>query len=83
MSEPTQKREVMMAREKNTVAFEIQADAEAMLEFAASKYGLPDKHKALRCLLDYLAQDGDWDQIFTLVRCTRCSKDGGWEAPAA
>ncbi|MBM09981.1 MAG: hypothetical protein CMF69_10490 [Magnetovibrio sp.] len=43
-----------MAREKKSVTFEIQADAEEMLKYAASKYGLPDKDKALRCLLDYL-----------------------------
>ena len=71
-----------MAREKKSVTFAIQAAAEEMLKYAASKYGLPDKDKALRCLLDYLVQEGDWDQIFTLVRCIRCSKDGGWESPS-
>ena len=46
-----------MAGEKISVPFEIQADAEKMLEYAATTYGLPDKHKAMRCLLDYLAKD--------------------------
>ncbi len=70
-----------MAGDKISVTFEIQPDAEKMLEYAALRYGLPDKHKALRCLLDYLAQDADWNQIFTLVRCVRCGKNGGWKEP--
>ena len=70
-----------MAGEKLEVKFEIQSDADEMLEYAAAKYGLPDKHKALRCLLDYLAKDANWDQIFASVRCIRCSADGGWKKP--
>ena len=70
-----------MAGEKLSIEFEIQADAEKMLEYAATKYGLPDKDKALRCLLDYLAKDANWDQVFSLVRCLRCSADGGWKQP--
>jgi hypothetical protein len=32
-------------------------------------------------LLDYLAKDANWNQIFTLIRCTRCADDGGWKPP--
>ena len=72
-----------MAGEKISVTFEIQADAEKMLEYAATQYGLPGKDKALRCLLDYLAKDGNWDQIFTAIRCIRCKDDSGWKPPAS
>jgi len=72
-----------MSGDKISVTFEIQADAEKMLEHAAAQYGLPDKHKAMRCFLDYLAKDANWNQIFTLVRCIRCQDDGGWKPPEA
>ncbi len=72
-----------MSGDKISVTFEIQADAEKMLEHAATQYGLPSKDKALRCLLDYLAKDANWNQIFTLIRCTRCEDDGGWKPPEA
>ena len=49
-----------------------------MLEFAAEKYKLGDKDKALRCILDYIATDADWDEIFKTIRCIRCAPDGGW-----
>ena len=71
-----------MAGKKNPVTFEVQADAVQMLEYAAKKYGLPNKDKALRCLLDYLAKDADWNQIFTLIRCLRCKDSAGWKPPA-
>ncbi len=71
-----------MAGDKITVGFEIQADAEKMLEYAASRYGLRDKHKALRCLLDYLEKDADWDKVFKAIRCRRCGNKGGWQPPS-
>jgi hypothetical protein len=71
-----------MSGDKVSMTFEVQADAERMLEYAAEVYGLPDKHKALRCLLDYLARDANWDQIFTLIRCVRCKDSAGWKPPA-
>ncbi len=67
-----------MAGLKETVSFEIQADAVRMLNAAAEKYNLRDAGKALRCLIDYAAQDGDWDQIFGEVRCLRCGGRPGW-----
>jgi len=72
-----------MAGNKVSVTFEVQEDAVKMLEYAAQMYGLPDRDKALRVLLDYLAKDANWNQIFTLIRCVRCSANGGWKEPQA
>jgi hypothetical protein len=57
---------------KLRVTFEIYPDSLQMLQDAAAKYQLPDASKALRCLLDYAATDGEWSQIFEKVRCRRC-----------
>ena len=70
-----------MAGEKNGVAFQVQKDLVKMLEYAADKYKLRDKNKALRCILDYIATDADWDEIFQKIRCTRCGPDSGWSPP--
>ena len=61
-----------MAGEKIDVTFSINPDMEEMLTRAAEKYELPDASKALRVVLDYVMQDGDWDEIFGKVRCRRC-----------
>lgn len=61
-----------MAGAKVKLAYEVNADAHQMLETIAERYQLPDASKALRCLLDYAATDGDWDEIFAKVRCRRC-----------
>lgn len=61
-----------MAGEKVQATFEINDDALAMLEKIVEQYKLPNTSKAIRCLLDYTAQDGDWDQIFKKIRCRRC-----------
>ncbi len=61
-----------MAGVKVKVPFEIQPDSHEMLQTIAGRYQLPDASKALRCLLDYAATDGDWDEIFGKVRCRRC-----------
>ena len=52
-----------MAGAKIGVEFQVQKDLVKMLEFAAEKYKLGDKGKALRCILDYIATDADWDGI--------------------
>jgi len=65
-----------MAGAKIGVEFQVQKDLVKMLEFAAEKYKLGDK--ALRCILDYIATDADWDEIFKTIRCIRCGPDGGW-----
>ena len=60
-------------REKKDVSFEIYSDSEKMLEQITDKYDLPDKSKALRCLLDYAEEkETEWDDMFATVRCNRC-----------
>ena len=61
-----------MAEGKITASFEINAETNEMLKKIAEQYDLPDTSKAIRCLLDYVAQDGDWDKIFGEIRCLRC-----------
>ncbi|MCY4470131.1 MAG: hypothetical protein OXC08_15560 [Thiotrichales bacterium] len=61
-----------MAGVKVKVPYEVMADQHAMLQTIAERYSLPDASKALRCLLDYAAMDGDWEEIFARVRCRRC-----------
>ena len=59
--------------EKKDVSFEIYSDSEKMLEQIIDKYDLPDKSKALRCLLDYVEEkESDWDDMFATVRCNKC-----------
>ena len=61
-----------MAEDKIEQTFEIQKDAIKMLDKAVKKHNLESRDKALRCLLDYCAEDGDWEDIFETVRCLRC-----------
>jgi hypothetical protein len=61
-----------LSAKKLRVTFEIYPDSFAMLNEIAQKHGMPDASKALRCLLDYAATDGDWEQIFKKIRCRRC-----------
>ena len=59
--------------EKKDVSFETYSDSEEMLEQITNKYDLPDKSKALRCLLDYVEEkESDWDDMFATIRCNRC-----------
>lgn len=61
-----------MAENKVSVSFEVNSDSAEMLARIVDQYKLPDNSKAIRCLLDYVAEDGDWDAIFGKVRCLRC-----------
>ena len=59
--------------EKKDISFEIYSDSEKMLEQIVEKYDLPNKSKALRCLLDYGEENERyWDNIFATIRCNRC-----------
>ena len=59
--------------EKKDISFEIYEDSDKMLEQIVDKYDLPDKSKALRCLMDYVEEkESDWDDMFATVRCNRC-----------
>ena len=69
-----------MAGIKEQTSFAVQADLVAMLDEAARTYNLPSRDKALRCILDYVANDSDWDEIFTKIRCMRCGGRPGWTA---
>ncbi|HLI10272.1 MAG TPA: hypothetical protein VKY65_01625 [Alphaproteobacteria bacterium] len=62
----------MSGLQKLRVTFEIYPDSYDMLLEVARRYEFPDPSKALRCLLDYAATDGDWTAIFGKVRCRRC-----------
>ena len=61
-----------MSGEKTTIPVEINVDSEEMLSKIVAQYDLSDTSKAIRCLLDYVAEDGDWDAIFKKIRCRRC-----------
>ena len=62
-----------MAGDKKDISFEINTDSEKLLDQIVEKYDLPDKSKALRCLLDYVEEkDTEWDEMFATVRCNRC-----------
>ena len=65
-------RGIEMPGVKVKVPYEVMADQHTMLQTIAERYSLPDASKALRCLLDYAATDGDWEEIFARVRCRRC-----------
>lgn len=67
-----------MAGLKKTVSFDVQSDVIEMLEAAAEKYNLPDRDKALRAILDYVATEAEWDDIFGKRRCVRCGGRPGW-----
>ena len=58
---------------KKDVSFEIYEDSVKMLDQIVDKYDLPDKSKAIRCLMDYVEEkETDWDDMFATVRCNRC-----------
>ena len=66
-------KEKIMAGDKIDVSFEINADAEKLIEQIVDKYDLPDKSKAIRCLLDYVEEkESEWDEMFATIRCNRC-----------
>tara|TARA_B100001057_G_scaffold450136_1_gene491927 strand:+ start:1753 stop:1941 length:189 start_codon:yes stop_codon:yes gene_type:complete len=59
--------------EKKDISFEIYEDSDKMLDQIVDQYDLPDKSKALRCLMDYVEEkESDWDDMFATVRCNRC-----------
>ncbi len=53
-----------MAGQKVAISFDIPADARDMLQLVAQHYKLSDESKALRCLFDRAATDGDREEIF-------------------
>ncbi len=69
-----------MAGKKNATTFAVQQDLIEMLDEATARYNLASRDKALRCILDYVAEDGNWDEIFGQYRCLRCGGMPGWTA---
>jgi hypothetical protein len=60
---------------KNLVAHSIELDGEKIrfLEEMATKFGLPDIGKAIRCLINYARENPDrHGEIFEDVRCLDC-----------
>ncbi len=70
-----------MAGLKQETTFRVQQDLLAMLDAAAQQFNLSSRDKALRCILDYVAMDGDWNEIFSEIRCMRCGGRPGWTKP--
>ena len=62
----------MSGTPKVKVTFEIYQDSFEMLMKAGQDYKIEEISKVLRCLLDYAATDGNWDEIFGKIRCRRC-----------
>ena len=59
--------------DKKEISFEIYSESEEMLEQIVDKYDLPDRSKALRCLMDYVEEkESEWDEMFATIRCNRC-----------
>ena len=59
--------------EKKEMSFEIYSNSDEMLEQIVDKYDLPDKSKALRCLMDYVDEkESEGDEMFATIRCNRC-----------
>ncbi|HXE80388.1 MAG TPA: hypothetical protein VNK41_06535 [Vicinamibacterales bacterium] len=60
-------------KDASSHAIELVSDQKRFLEEMASKYGLPDIGKAIRCLVNYARENPDaHDAIFAEVRCLDC-----------
>ena len=59
--------------DKIQIAFDIRPESLEMLRQLKEKYQLPDESKVLRCILEYVAQEGDHEQIFGVVLCHGCT----------
>ena len=59
--------------DKTTYDLELYERQYEYLEQMAKKHGLPDLHKALRCLIDYACETTEQeDTIFNEIRCLDC-----------
>ena len=53
-----------------------------MLDYFKDKYKLADRSKALRVILDYVADDSEeHEYIYSVRRCLRCGSRDGWVKP--
>ncbi len=59
--------------ENVTTTLELKEKQLEYLDAMAKKHNLPDRSKALRCLITFaIEQSEQEDSIFTEVRCTDC-----------
>ena len=76
------KKGVKMAGKKIKVDFELQQDSIDMLDYFKDKYKLADRSKALRVILDYVADESEeHEYIYSVRRCLRCGSRDGWVKP--
>jgi hypothetical protein len=60
-------------KDGRTDTLELGSDKIAFLEEMAQKYGLPDRGKAVRCLIDWAREHPDQHKdIFDELRCLDC-----------
>ena len=71
----------MAMGQKSKLEVELHADTVEMLEYAKEMYGFRSASKALRVILDYMATDADWTEVFLNQRCLRCGAGKGWQRP--
>ena len=56
-----------------TTTLELKANQVEYLDSIAKKHSLPDRSKALRCLITFAMEQAEHeDSIFTEIRCTNC-----------
>ena len=56
-----------------TTTLELKANQLEYLDAIAKKHSLPDRSKALRCLITFAMEKAEHeDSIFTEIRCTNC-----------
>jgi hypothetical protein len=62
-----------MPKDARTVDVQLETEKIAFLEAAASKHGLADIGKAIRCLINYARENPDKHaDIFDEIRCLDC-----------
>ncbi|MDP6399490.1 MAG: hypothetical protein QGH58_03795 [Arenicellales bacterium] len=71
----------MAMGKKTTLEVELHQDMVEMLGYAKETYGFRSSSKALRVILDYMATDADWEEVFMNQRCRRCGSGQGWQRP--
>ena len=59
--------------ENIATTLELKENQVDYLEGMAKKYNLPDRSKALRCLITFAMEQAEQeDSIFTQIRCANC-----------
>lgn len=71
----------MAMGQKTKMEVDLHPDTVEMLEYAQEMYGFRSTSKALRVILDYMATDADWNEVFLNQRCLRCGAGKGWQRP--